>query len=106
MLARDVVWRGIPEGVSCDSRDEVIDLLRTQIADGLPDAYAVELAAGETAVVVGYRAADLTEVAGVPLPGQVFNVFEVREGRIVAIADYARREEALRAAGADEPGWV
>jgi ketosteroid isomerase-like protein len=106
VLAPGVVWRGIPEGVACNGRDEVLALLRAQIAEGLPDAYALELVAGESGAVIGYRAAELTDVGDEPLPGQVFNVFTIRDGEIAAIEDFARREEALRAAGVDEPGWV
>jgi hypothetical protein len=38
--------------------------------------------------------------------GQIFNVFTLREGRIVRIDDYRGRTEALVAAGvAEEMGW-
>jgi GTP cyclohydrolase I len=45
------------------------------------------------------------EIAGVDLRGQLFNVFRVGCGRIVAVEDYARREEALAAAGVKAPQW-
>src|SRR3954454_8447994 len=102
LLTEDVVWRGIPKGASCNGRDDVIELLATQISDGLPDAHAVELVATEGKIVVGYRAADLTAVNDVPLPGQIFNVFTVRDGRIAAMKDFARRADALAAAGAGD----
>ena len=105
ILAPSVVWRGVVPDAICHDRDEVIALLREQIAEGLPDVYAVECVAGESSFAVGYRATDLTEVAGEPLPGQVFNVFTIRDGQIAAIEDFARREEALRAAGVGDPGW-
>jgi ketosteroid isomerase-like protein len=105
-LAPDAVWRGIPSGAVCNGRDEVLALLRAQIAEGLPDAYAIELVAGEAGAAVGYRAADLTEVAGEPLPGQVFHVFTIRDDQIAAIQDFERQEDALAAAGATDPGWV
>jgi ketosteroid isomerase-like protein len=47
----------------------------------------------------------LTEVGGEDLEGQLFNVFRVRDGRIVAVADYALRDDALQAAGATPPAW-
>jgi ketosteroid isomerase-like protein len=106
LLAEDVVWRGIPDGARCDGRADVIEMLRGQIEDGLPNARALECVATETAVVVGYRASDLTAVGDAPLPGQVFNAMTVRDGRIAAIQDFAGRAEALAAADAADPGWV
>jgi hypothetical protein len=47
----------------------------------------------------------MSETGGVPVHGQLFNVFRVRDGRIVEVADYAGREEALTAAGAHAPKW-
>jgi ketosteroid isomerase-like protein len=52
LLADDVVWNGIPEGARCDGRADVIEMLRGQMADGLPQAYALECVATETAVLV------------------------------------------------------
>ncbi len=47
----------------------------------------------------------LAEIGGVELRGQLYNVFRVRCGRIVAVEDYAYRAEALAAAGATAPQW-
>jgi limonene-1,2-epoxide hydrolase len=106
LLAPDVVWQGVPDDAECRSRDEVIDMLRTRLADGLPHAHALELVATEDTVVLGVRAPDLREIGDERLPGQLFNVFFLRDGRIAAIQDHAIRGEALRAAGASEPHWV
>jgi len=55
---------------------------------------------------MGARGPSITEVAGEPLGGQIFNVFTLRDGRIVRIDDYRGRTEALAAAGvAAELGW-
>ena len=49
----------------------------------------------------------MTEVAGEPLEGQIYNVFTLRAGRITRIDDYRRRSEALAAAGiANDAGWL
>jgi ketosteroid isomerase-like protein len=56
--------------------------------------------------VLGVRNPELQEVAGVQFRGQVFNVITLREGRIVRIQDYTRREDALKGAGAvEEAKW-
>jgi ketosteroid isomerase-like protein len=106
ILAPSVVWRGVVPDAICHDRDEVIALLREQIAEGLPDVYAVECVAGESSFAVGYRATDLTEVAGEPLPGQIWNVMTIRDGEIVEMKDFAQRNDALRAAEAGDPAWV
>jgi hypothetical protein len=51
-------------------------MLADRLATGVPRTSALELIAGETAVVLGVRSDDLLAIAGVPLPGQLYNVFE------------------------------
>jgi ketosteroid isomerase-like protein len=103
--APDVVWRGVVPDAICHNRQEVLDLLAEQLAQGLPRIQALELTAGANAVVLGIRSPDLTEVAGVALPGQIFNVFTVADGHIVAVEDHIDRTTALEAAGATDPAW-
>jgi len=103
--APDVVWRGVVPDAVCHNRREVLDLLALRLTDGLPQVEALELIAGEHAVVLGVRSPELTEVAGEPLPGQIFNVFTVADGHIVAVQDHTHRTAALRDAGAADPAW-
>src|SRR4051794_17445320 len=103
--APDVVWRGVVPEALCHDRREVLDLLAEQLADGLPQVQALEMIAGDHAVVLGFRSPDLTEVAGIALRGQIFNVFTVADGRIVAVQDHTDRAAALRDAGAADPAW-
>jgi ketosteroid isomerase-like protein len=68
---------------------------------------AVELiAASDDTVVLGAKVPGLTETGGHELRGQFFNVFRIRGGRIVAVADYALRDQALEAAGTNAPEWL
>ena len=114
----DVTWTGVPAGAVCRSRDEVLDMLRDSLTpcpgdpqsyeldEGLRGAEAVELIAPSAdTVVLGAKVPGLSEVGGESLAGQLFNVFRVQEGRIVAVADYALRNEALQAADAEPPAW-
>ena len=113
----EVTWTGVPAGAVCRNRDEVLDMLRDSLRParrsavlrarrGLRGAEAVELIAPSAGtVVLGAKVPGLTEVGGEDLEGQLFNVFRVREGRIVAVADYALRDDALQAAGATPPAW-
>jgi ketosteroid isomerase-like protein len=104
LLEPDVVWRGLPDGAVCQNRDDVLDMLRAeQLHEGLRSTDALELVAGDGTVVLGVRSHELTEIGDVPLEGQLFNVFTVRNERIAAIQDYAKRGDALIAAGAEAP---
>jgi hypothetical protein len=67
---------------------------------------ALVLTRGGDRVVLGARGPSITEVGGESLGGQIFNVFTLRDGRIVRIDDYRSRTEALAAAGvAEDGGW-
>ena len=114
----EVTWTGVPSGAVCRNRHEVLDMLRDSLTpcpddprsyepeEGLRGAEAVELIAPSAGtVVLGAKVPGLTEVGGENLEGQHFNVFRVREGRIVAVADYSLRDDALQAAGATPPPW-
>jgi limonene-1,2-epoxide hydrolase len=104
-LDPDVTWRSAGDGATCRNRDEVLDMLQGSL-EGRLGVDAVELIAGEGAAVLGAKVPGLGEIGGVDVRGQLFNVFRVCCGRIVAVEDYARREEALAAAGAKAPEWA
>jgi hypothetical protein len=114
-----VTWRGVRDAVVCRNREDVLEMLGDsltpcpedpdsyELEPGLRGAEAVELLTPDPeTVVLGAKVPGLSEVGGVPLRGQLFNVFRVRDGRIVEVADYARRDEALTAAGAQAPAWL
>jgi limonene-1,2-epoxide hydrolase len=100
-----VTWRGVRDAAICRNRDEVLEMLQGSLEGGL-GADAVELIAGEGAAVLGAKVPGLAEIGGVDLRGQLFNVFRVGCGRIVAVEDYPYRHEALAAAGARAPQWA
>ncbi len=104
-LDPEVTWRGVRDAAVCRNRHEVLDMLQGSL-EGRLGAAAVELIAGEGAAVLGAKVPGLAEIGGVELRGQLFNVFRVGCGRIVAVEDYAHREEALAAAGAEAPQWA
>lgn len=105
LLAPDVTWQGLEEDWGCQGPDEVIQTFRWAVADRR-EIDALEFTRGDDHVVLGVRGPTITEVAGEPLEGQIFNVFTLRGGRIVRIDDFRRRDEALAAAGiAQDDGW-
>jgi limonene-1,2-epoxide hydrolase len=103
-LDPDVTWRGVRDSAVCRNRDEVLDMLQGSL-EGRLGATAVELIAGEGAAVLGAKVPGLAEIGGVELRGQLFNVFRVGCGRIIAVEDYVYRDQALAAAGAEAPQW-
>jgi ketosteroid isomerase-like protein len=106
LFAPDVVWRGVPAHAICRDRREVLDMLAGRTEEGFGSTEALELIAGEGTVALGIRSAALQEIGEQPLPGQLFNLFTLSAGRIVAVQDFAARDEALRAADARTPQWV
>jgi hypothetical protein len=102
-MAPDVFWQGIREDFVCEDREEAMELLREQQREE-HGVEALELVATEEKVVLGVRSTQLQEVGGVPLGGQIFQVFTLRDGVIVRVDEYERRSEALAAAGAEGRG--
>jgi len=102
-MAPEVFWQGIREDFVCVDREEAMKLLREQEREE-HGVEALELVATEEKVVLGVRSNQLREVGGVPLGGQIFQVFTVRDGVIVRVDEYEQRGEALAAAGADGRG--
>jgi hypothetical protein len=102
-MAPDVFWQGIREDFVCEDRDQAMELLREQQREE-HGVEALELVGTEEKVMLGVRSTQLQEVGGVPLGGQIFQVFTVREGIIVRVEEYERRGEALAAAGAEGRG--
>ena len=105
LLDPDVAWQGLREDWVCHGREEVMETFRSGL-EQRREIDGLEFTRAGDQVVMGARGPSITEVAGEPLGGQIFNVFTLRDGRIVRIDDYRGRTEALAAAGvAAELGW-
>jgi len=104
-LDPEITWRAVQGAAICRGQGEVLEMLDGSL-EGRLGVHAVELIAGDGAAVLGAKVPGLSEIAGVEVPGQLFNVFRVRCGKIVAVEDYAGRKEALAAAGATAPHWA
>jgi limonene-1,2-epoxide hydrolase len=104
-LDPDITWRGVRDAAVCRDRKEVLEMLQGSL-EGRLGADAVEVIAADGAAVLGAKVPGLAEIGGVDVHGQLFNVFRVGCGRIIAVEDYARREEALAAADAKAPQWA
>jgi ketosteroid isomerase-like protein len=103
LLDPDVRWQGLREDWVCHGREEVIDRFRWG-REQRREIDVLEFTRGGDQVVLGARGPNIG-LEEEPL-GQIFNVFVLRDGRIVRIDDYRGRSEALEAAGVDEDvGW-
>jgi ketosteroid isomerase-like protein len=102
-MAPEVFWQGIREDLVCEGRDQAMEMLREQQREE-HGVEALELVATEEKVMLGVRSTQLREVGGVPLGGQIFQVFTLRDGVIVRVDEYERRGDALTAADADGRG--
>ena len=100
LLDPNVVWHGVRDDLVCVGRADVVNALREQVPMSF-EADAIELINAPRHVVVGTRSEHLPQPPGVQLTGQVFNVFEQRDGRFIAIRDFTVRDAALCAAGAE-----
>ena len=103
-LDPEVTWWGVRDAAICRNRDEVLEMLRGSL-EGSLGADALELVAADGAAVLGAKVPGLAEIGDVDVRGQLFNVFRVDGGRIVAVEDYALRAEALADERAAPPRW-
>ena len=105
LLDPDVSWQRLREEWVCRGRQEVVDTFRWGL-EQRREIDALEFTRGGEQVVLGARGPSIDAVEDEPLEGQIFNVFTLRDGRIVRIDDYRGRSEALAAAGvAGDVGW-
>ena len=103
LLDPDVSWQGLREEWVCHGREEVVDTFRWGL-EQRREIDALEFTRGGDQVVLGARGPNIGPEEE-PL-GQIFNVFVLRDGRIVRIDDYRGRSEAFEAAGvAEDVGW-
>jgi hypothetical protein len=98
-IAPEVTWQGAEPHFRCEDRDQVLDMLGARIEAGTPRVERLELEAAGDRVLLGIAGPDFESIGDVPLGGEVFLVFTLREGQIVGIHDYRTRDEARRAAG-------
>jgi ketosteroid isomerase-like protein len=98
-LHDDVTWRPAREGAwrPCDSADEVVrTLLWRADANRLRPGEVIDL--GDR-VLVQLRGKRLERLGAKGFIPRLFQIVVFRDGKVVSIQDYARREDALAAAG-------
>ncbi len=101
LLDPDVTWQGLREEWACHGREDVLETFRLGL-EQRREVDGLEFTRAGDQIVLGARGPSITAVEGEPLRGQIFNIFTLRDGRIVRIDDYRRRAEALAAAGIGE----
>ena len=101
LLHPDVTWQGLTHDLVLAGRADVVDA----IGDQLPLDFhvdALEIISGPRQVVVGTRSDHLPAPPDMELNGQIYNVFECRDGRLCSIKDFSTRERAVRSAGVQQ----
>ncbi|HEX5858068.1 MAG TPA: nuclear transport factor 2 family protein [Microbacterium sp.] len=105
LLDPRVTWHGLTDELACGGREEVIGAIEGQLPMCM-GAEALELVVAPDHLILGTRNRSLPDPPGVSLGGQIYNVYELGDGRIREIRDFAARRDALRAAGVDgEDEW-
>ena len=85
LLDPDVSWQGLREEWVCHGREQVVDTFHWGL-EQRREIDALEFTRGGEHVVLGARGGNIGPEE--EPPGQIFNVFTLRDGRIVRIDDY------------------
>lgn len=101
LLAEDATWHPAKEGAwrPCSNAEEIVKTLiwRAGSANKLRPAETIELG---SLIFIRLRGKRLERIgAGGFWAPKLFQVVEVRDGKVVRMQDYAKREEALAAVG-------
>jgi ketosteroid isomerase-like protein len=99
LLHDDVTWHPAREDAwrACTNADEVVQtMLWRSSANRLRPGEMLDLGG---LVFVQLRGKRLERIGGKGFVPKLFQVIAIREGKVVSIKDYARRTEALEAAG-------
>ncbi len=97
MLDPEVEWRAWDDEGSCHTRDEVMKTIRDALDAGVPVRMPEFIGSGDKFVLIP----DLDELPPFFPPDAegLFQVIEIRDGKIVRMRDFTRRDEALEEAG-------
>ena len=98
-LHEDATWHPAREGAwkPCTSADEIVrTLLWRADANRLRPGEMIDLG---NCVLVQLRGKRLERLGGKGFIPRLFQIVVLREGKVASIRDYAKREEALAAAG-------
>ncbi|MGI8827934.1 MAG: hypothetical protein ACR2JC_20350 [Chloroflexota bacterium] len=105
-LHPDVVHQGVLDDLICVDRDQVLGNMLGSLETTEFGIERLELIDAGERVVVGLGGPRFRDVPYVPLLGQIYIVYTLRDDRIVRMDDYLTRAEALTAAGATSPDWI
>lgn len=101
-LADDATWHPAREGAwnPCRNADQIVRTLlwRASSANRLRPGQTIDL--GDR-VLLQLRGRRLDRLGGKGLIPKLFQVVVLRDGKIVSLRDYARREDAFTATGLD-----
>jgi ketosteroid isomerase-like protein len=99
ILAPDIEWRAWNDEGNCHNRDEVMEVIRSALDRGVPMEMPEFIEAGDRLVLIPSQIPPFFP----PEAEGLFQVVEIRGGKIVAMRDFIRRDDALAAAGLSSP---
>jgi ketosteroid isomerase-like protein len=94
MLAPDVEWRAWNDEGNCHDREEVMKVIRSAIDQGAPIELPEFIETGDRLILHPRRMPPFFP----PEAEGLFQLVEMRDGKIVAMRDFIRRSDALTAA--------
>jgi ketosteroid isomerase-like protein len=106
LLDPAVVHEGVTEDLVCHDRDEVLHNVRRSFQRPDDGVDHLELVAAGDSVVLGLSGRRFEGAPWTKTGAQLFIVHTVRDGRVVHMRDFVRREAAFRAAGVDPVDWT
>jgi len=105
-LATDLVWEGLAPGLRCDGREQAMGVIRNRLAAAPLAIEAIEAIDARQHVIVCLRGPGFNGTPGdLDTVGQIYNVFTLRDCKVIRWRDYLSREQALAAAGVAGPHW-
>jgi hypothetical protein len=96
-LDADITWHGLRKDLACHGPDEVVQVFAYQ-RDAYPEVDTLELIGGERHAIMHTSGATLREVAGIPVPEGIYNLFTIDNDKVLRIDDFTDRTRAFDAA--------
>jgi hypothetical protein len=80
------VWQGLRPDLVCHSADEVTEMFVANRDEHYREIDVVELIGAQRHAILHAAGGDVSEVAGIPLPDGMYNVFAIDDGLAVRAA--------------------
>jgi ketosteroid isomerase-like protein len=100
-LHPETFWQGVAPDLACRNREEVLGIFFRRRDDPGVEIERLELIGAERGAVFAIHRPGVWAVASVEIRGVMYHAARIAHGRIVRLADYPDRDQALAAASAE-----